>query len=76
MDQGIIKQPLRLGAVAFLVAVLGAALGFFAHSVELRWLALAAFWLVAIAVVCGFAAIAWGWWRVGSAQKGGDKNAI
>lgn len=76
MDQTIIKQPLRLGVAAFFVAALGAAMGFAAHALELRWLALSAFWLVVVAVACGFFAVAWGWRRIASGQKSGNNNAI
>ena len=64
MDYTIINDPLRLGFAAFLVAGVGAALGFTAHSIEVRWLAVSAFGLVVIAVACGFVAIGWGWYRI------------
>ena len=76
MDHTIIKQPLRLGFAAFLAAAVGAALGFTAHSIEVRWLAVLAFSLVVIAVACGFLAIVWGWSRMAAARKDGDRNAI
>ena len=76
MDHSIIKQPLRLGVGAFLVAALGAGVGFAAHAFEWRWLALSAFWLVVVAVVCGFFAVAWGWKRIASAPRSGNNNAI
>jgi hypothetical protein len=75
MDYSIIKQPLQLGVAAFLVAGVGAPLGFAAHSIEVRWLAIFAFCLVAMAVACGFIAIGWGWYRL-AARKDGDRNAI
>ena len=76
MDHTIIKQPLRLGFAAFLAAAVGAALGFTAHSIEVRWLAVLAFGLVVIAVACGFFSIVWGWYRMAAARKDGDRNAI
>jgi hypothetical protein len=75
MDHAVIKQPLRLGFGAFVVAAIGAVLGFTAHSIEVRWLAILAFGLVVIAVACGFFAIAWGY-RIACARKDGDRNAI
>ena len=76
MDQAIIRQPLRLGFAAFVIAALGVAMGFAAHGLELLWLAEAAFWLVVAAVACGFFAVIWGWKRVFSAQKRGSNKAI
>ena len=76
MDYSIVRQPLRLGFAAFIAAAIGAALGFTAHSVDVQWLAIFAFVLVAIAVACGFIAIGWGWYRVAFARKDGDRNAI
>lgn len=76
MNYSIIKQPLRLGVGAFLVAALGAAMGFSGHALELRWLALVAFWLVVAAVACGLFAILWGWKRIAFGPKDGNNNAI
>lgn len=55
------SPPLRLGCLGFLIAVLGAALGF---SIDYRpgnpW-AYLAFSIVAAGVVIGFVCVGWGW---------------
>ena len=76
MDYSIISRPLRLGFAAFLLAAIGAALGFTAQSIEVRWLAILAFCVVAIGVACGFFAIGWGWYRLAFAGKGRSGDAI
>jgi len=76
MDYSIISQPLRLGFGAFLLAVIGAAVGFAAQSSDVRWLAIIALCVVAIAVACGFFAIGWGWYRLAFARKSRGRNAI
>jgi len=52
------------GFVAFCVAAVGAALGFIASAMSLRWLGIAAVVLVGLGVAGGFVFILHGWWRI------------
>jgi len=76
MDYSIIGQPLRLGFGAFLLAAISAAVGFAGQSSDVRWLAIVALCVVAIAVACGFFAIGWGWYHLAFARKSRSRNAI
>ncbi|WP_431103592.1 hypothetical protein [Roseateles noduli] len=53
--------PLRLGCLGFLIAAMGAALGFAVDYGPGNPLAYVAFTVVATGVAIGFIAIAWGW---------------
>ena len=55
------SPPLRLGCLAFLIAALGAALGFSIDYKPGNPLAYVAFFIVATGVVIGFFSVAWGW---------------
>jgi hypothetical protein len=53
------------GFIAFVVAGIGVALGFFASAISVRWLSILAFAITLIGVLGGFVFILHGWWRVG-----------
>lgn len=65
----IIAKPLRVGVTSFLVAAIGAIVGFGAQYFAFQALARFAFVLVAIAVMCGFGAIVWGWYQLFGRRK-------
>lgn len=56
--------PLRLAFLAFCAAAAGAFLSFIATSMQIRWLSVIAFIVVAASVIVGFAAILWGWYWI------------
>lgn len=68
-----INQPLRLGFGAFVVAAVAAALGFASDYFAIWSLGAIAYVVVVAAVLCGFASIAWGWYRMFRRKAEGER---
>lgn len=54
-------RGLRIGLAGFVIAVVGAALGFAGFHIEERWLSIAGFVITVVGVIVGFAGIVYGW---------------
>lgn len=55
---------LRVGFFAFVVGLVGVGLGFLGFAIEVRWLSILGYCVVALSVSTGFGGIALGWVRI------------
>jgi hypothetical protein len=70
-------KPLRLGFLGFVIAVLGAALGFSIDYGPGNPLAYVAFGMVVLGVAIGFIAVGWGWYAFFKPSGGrGDHRGV
>ena len=68
-------RGLKIGFIGFVIAFVGAAVGFSGFHIDERWLSLAGFIITVFGVVIGFVGIAYGWITEGKQAIGGSVEA-
>ncbi len=68
-------RGLKIGFIGFVIAFVGAAVGFSGFQIDERWLSLTGFTVTVFGVLIGFVGITYGWITEGKQAIGGSVEA-